>query len=29
MVISRWTRWNGADDLGLDPADAQLRFGRD
>lgn len=29
MVINRWTRWNGADDLGLDPGDTQLRFGRD
>jgi soluble lytic murein transglycosylase-like protein len=29
MVINRWTRWNGADDLGLDPGNAVLRFGRD
>jgi soluble lytic murein transglycosylase-like protein len=25
MVISRWTRWNGADDLGLTPGNAALR----
>lgn len=25
-VIRRWTRWNGADDLGLQPADAILRY---
>ena len=29
MVINRWTRWNGADDLGLDPGEAVLRYGRD
>jgi soluble lytic murein transglycosylase-like protein len=28
MVINRWTRWNGADDLGLDPGEAVLRYGR-
>ncbi len=29
MVINRWSRWNGADDLGLDPGEARLRYGRD
>jgi soluble lytic murein transglycosylase-like protein len=29
MVVNRWTRWNGADDLGLDPGEAMLRYGRD
>jgi soluble lytic murein transglycosylase-like protein len=27
LVIQRWTRWNGADDLGLDPAQAVLKYG--
>jgi soluble lytic murein transglycosylase-like protein len=29
MVINRWTRWNGADDLGLDAGEAVLRYGHD
>lgn len=29
MVINRWTRWNGADDLGLEPGSVRLRYGSD
>jgi soluble lytic murein transglycosylase-like protein len=27
MVIERWTRWNGADDLGLEPGQPVLKYG--
>jgi len=29
LVINRWTRWNGADDLGLPPGQPALRYSSD